>query len=153
VTSRDGEVVDGVQLVKAHSQAWSASWIAPWSKEEEWPERCGCRWASDYDGRDDLLRVKLKKQAREERWRTGNRGRPKGGDGVVSPRWNRRRTSSGSATSDEKFGWHGGELSERKREERRRGLWVFYSRPWRGEGVGFWGEGGDRTVGESSVFS
>jgi hypothetical protein len=29
VTSRDGEVVDGVQLVKAHSQAWSASWIAP----------------------------------------------------------------------------------------------------------------------------
>jgi hypothetical protein len=29
VTSRDGEVVDGVQLVEAHSQAWSAFLIVP----------------------------------------------------------------------------------------------------------------------------
>jgi hypothetical protein len=54
----------------------------------------------------------------------GSRGRTKGGDGVVSPRQNRRRTSSGSATSDEKSGWPGGELSEEKEGDRRgaRGL-------------------------------
>jgi hypothetical protein len=68
----------------------------------------------------------MKGSVRRVHWGDRRGGKPEGGDGVVSPCWNRQRTSSRSASSGKKIRWPGGAIEGENRGERtgRRGGFI-----------------------------